>query len=207
VLPRRIPCPSCQKTLTVQTVHEPWLTCPHCLAKVKNPTQADPASTAITSAQPPRSASSGSVCPACGAAVESGWAHCPHCSERLRPGRTSAESPPPVDVDVRRDVRSAWTALCLFLILGGIGIGLVQFSHGGPAFGVLGFLIPVMMLLIGGILAMVVRPQSTGTRVLVRVLGAVAFTIVGAVVAMVVTVILVFAACIAALGSGKMLFK
>jgi hypothetical protein len=100
---RRITCPSCKKTLLVeQGVNDPWLTCPHCLTRVPNPSQA--VQTAAPSGPPARE--DAPTCPVCAEVVDPRWVYCPYCNERLRPGRRRGPGEKRfamADVDVRRD--------------------------------------------------------------------------------------------------------
>jgi hypothetical protein len=119
----RIYCPACKRALRLPAdCVDPWLSCPRCLARIRNP-QSEPERAPSSPGVAPqeRQPEARPRCPGCGVDVEPRWLFCPFCEERLR-DRLPRQWSGSVEGDVRRDTTTMQVILILLAIVGGLGI-------------------------------------------------------------------------------------
>jgi hypothetical protein len=166
-------CPRCKHRLRVSgDADSRWLTCPRCLASVRNPRfngepnpVLDAAPLRVVQPEPL------TACPACGRPTEATWRFCPHCEQPLRAGLRSAGRRVRLpDEDEHYDSQGLNVGLMVLGILLVLGVGLFLVSGGlglvlnvrnGATVLILGGVVGAVFL--GGVLA--IRAGASNQRV------------------------------------------
>jgi hypothetical protein len=116
-------CSWCKRKLWIDDgSRSATLTCPSCLAKIKSSSL----QTAISTAP----ATTPSVCPRCGNALQAGWKVCPHCQIDLRSMRRRKPGSS-LDADVRCDNSATFLGIFVVALMLGVGIGIAMFGYMG----------------------------------------------------------------------------
>jgi hypothetical protein len=198
-MPSELACHRCNRRLRVTPDAESrWLTCPRCLASVRNPHfsgQANPvldaAPIAIREVEV-----TGKVCPTCGHDVKSDWHFCPYCEQSLRPRSLDVRRGTLSDDDAAFDRRGANVGLVLVGLL--LIIGVVAFLGTGGLWRMLNLRDPrsfigagmvLLVAVIGGLLAIGAGLRDESARGWSQMFGCF-MTGAG------MTCILIFASCI-----------
>jgi ribosomal protein S27E len=171
-------CPRCQHRLQLASdVDSRWITCPRCLQSIPNPAgldggnRPDDEGTYAT-------ATEARSCLSCGRTLESDWNRCPYCSGRSRPQRSLLERRPLADLDVERDTSGTNVGLVVLgvLLIAGVilfltfgGLNLLYASREPRPF--LAFAGILLIIFIGGLVAIGVGSHHGTTRILTGVIG------------------------------------
>jgi hypothetical protein len=178
-MPHELTCHRCHRPLKIpRGLPGRWLTCPRCLARVRNLEQLDDPQAISGEARAPDDAPvRPRPCPGCGREVDPSWRRCPVCEEPLSGRRDRS---PPLDREVGRDTGAGTIILVVLgcVLLGGIGLFLttgginlildVKNPNGGVTW-VLG--LAVVGALGVGCLAAGIARRSRGAGVAVGVTG------------------------------------
>ncbi len=171
-MPTTITCEGCGRQLLIGWAPNPELTCPHCMARFRNPhyQQAPPApEQRVVPAIPPTK-----HCLTCDAPLESGWRFCPHC--RSLNGRSQKTTPEydSLDRDIRRDSTGTVVGLCFLGLL--VVIGVITFSS-APGAGLLSgtetgvTILIAFVVLAAGLACLLVAGRSTTAKAVLSTLG------------------------------------
>jgi hypothetical protein len=204
----RISCPGCKRVLRLPPdCTDPWLSCPLCLAKIRNP-QAEGVAEHPREERPAgqgEEAPRDRTCPSCGAAVERRWMICPFCEATLRRRRRRRRRAG-ADVDARRDISTTGVVMILLAVLGGIGITVALVTsfaalgqnEAGPLFVTLAFLFVLALVSTAIVLGRAQHSeQPTAARIVVGTLSLAGILIAGSCVLSVAGFIFLLAVCLA----------
>jgi hypothetical protein len=202
----QITCPRCQNRLrTANDVESRWITCPRCLQSIPNPAGLDSRRRGDDQATYAIEAGARS-CSSCGRTLELEWKRCPYCSEPARVRRRRPIEGIQIDSDVRSDSARTNVGLVVLgvLLISGVilfltfgGLNLLLDSHQPRP--ILAFGSILLIIFVGGLIAIAVGSGRTTTRILTGVIGGI---VAGAAIACLV----IFAICIGILGTCASLF-
>ncbi len=198
-MPTSITCERCGRRLLIGWTPNRELTCPHCMAKFRNPNYGQapparerPAAQAIRREVPPHQSPSRpsspvrpseqatppeNRCPECDAPLESGWRCCPYCRSPRRGFHKGTGTAYSLDTDVRRDSTGTVVGLCFLGVL--VVIGILTFTRvqgaellRGTSQGTI--IVVSFVVLAAGLACLLVAGRSTTVKTVLSTLAMVA---------------------------------
>jgi hypothetical protein len=191
-MPTSITCERCGRRLLISWAPNYELTCPHCMAKLRNPNYGQapsaperPTAQAIRREAPAEQAPARPASPerppenrclSCDALLEPGWRCCPYCRSPRR-GFREAGPAYSLDTDVRRDSTGTVVGLCFLGVL--VVIGILTFTRvqgaellRGTSQGTI--IVVSFVVLAAGLACLLVAGRSTTVKTVLSTLAMVA---------------------------------